>query len=162
MSALEPNNKAYSDYAEQLINKAEIAGSFQDSPCETGKQRLEGVKRRIFVRAVDELSFRYISKIDYREMASKGIRRCRLLADVVGTLTKAEDGRQKTEDRAGSGGKTKVEHPTSNIEQRTQKTEGDGQEPNTAALGESFKDFKPDANAIADVWFGRWFRWKMK
>ena len=82
LSALEPNNKTYSDYAEQLITKAEIAGSFQDSPCETGKQRLEGVKRRIFVRAVDELSFRYISKIDYREMASKGVRRCRLLADV--------------------------------------------------------------------------------
>jgi carboxyl-terminal processing protease len=120
LSALEPNNKAYSDYAEQLITKAEIAGSFQDSPCETGKQRLDGVKRRIFVRAVDELSFRYISKIDYREMASKGVRRCKLLADVVGTLTKAEN-----------------------------RADSNGQEPNKALLGESFKDFNPDANAMA-------------
>jgi carboxyl-terminal processing protease len=119
LTAIEPNNKTYSNHAEQLITKAEIAGSFQDSPCETGKQRLEGVKRRILVRAVDELSFRYISKIDYREMASKGVLRCRLLADVVGTLTKAEN-----------------------------RADSNSQEPNKAALGESFKDFKPDANAI--------------
>jgi carboxyl-terminal processing protease len=120
LSAIEPNNKTYSDYTEQLITKAEIAGSFQDSPCETGKQRLEGVKRRIFIRAVDELSFRYISRIDYQEMASKGVQRIRMLADVVGTLSQKE-------------------------------ADSNGQEPNKAALGESFKDFKPDANAITTL-----------
>jgi carboxyl-terminal processing protease len=120
LSALEPNNKTYSDYADQLISKAEIAASFQDSPCETGRQRLDGVKRRLFVRAIDELSFRYISKMDYREMASKGVRRCRLLGDVVGTLTKAEN-----------------------------RADSNGQEPNKPLLGESFKDFNPDANAMA-------------
>lgn len=146
LAAIEPNNKTYSDYAEQLITKAEIAGSFQDSPCETGKQRLEGVKRRIFVRALDELSFRYISKIDYREMASKGIRRCRLLADVVGTLTSLRDANTAGTISAapsatlipGTEGGDEV------IEDR--KTESSSR---VAALGESFKDFKPDANAIA-------------
>ena len=147
LAALEPNNKAYSDYAEQLITKAEIAGSFQDSPCETGKQRLESVKRRIFVRAVDELSFRYISKIDYREMASKGIRRCRMLADVVGTLTSVRD--------ANLGGTASAAPPEDDqypvTEDDTDIIEERKTEPNSraAVLGESFKDFKPDANAIA-------------
>jgi len=86
LTAIDPNNKEYSDHAEQLIDKAEIAASFQDSPCETGKQRFDGVKRRIFVRAVDALNFNYISKIDYREMASKGVRRCRLLGEVIGVM----------------------------------------------------------------------------
>ena len=145
LSVLEPNNKTYTDYAEQLITKAEIAGSFQDSPCETGKQRLEGVKRRIFVRAVDELSFRYISKIDYREMASKGVRRCRLLADVVGTLTSLRDTNAVA---AGSTAPSAKLVPS--IEGGSELIEDRKTEPNTrAVLGESFKDFKPDANAIA-------------
>jgi carboxyl-terminal processing protease len=86
LSAMDPNNKSYSDYAERLIEKAEIAGSFQDSPCETSKQRFEGVKKRMFVRAVDALNFNYVSKIDYAEMAKAGVRRCKSLAEVVGTL----------------------------------------------------------------------------
>jgi carboxyl-terminal processing protease len=143
LSALEPNNKTYTDYGEQLITKAEIAGSFQDSPCETGKQRLEGVKRRIFERAIDELSFRYISKIDYREMAAKGVRRCRLLADVVGTLISAKDANTVT---VASGPTTPklMPGPEGDIEL----VDENKTEPNTAALGASFKDFKPDANAI--------------
>ncbi len=138
LAALEPNSKAYKDKSDDLIERAEIAGSFQDSPCETGKQRLEGVKRRIFVRAVDELSFRYISKIDYREMASKGIRRCKLLADVVGTLTSLRDTNTAVTRIPDTEGDTDI------IEER--KTEPNN---GVAALGESFKDFKPDANEIA-------------
>jgi carboxyl-terminal processing protease len=129
LAGMEPNNKGYVDYAERLIEKAEIGGAFQDSPCETGKQRFEGVKRRIFERAVDALNFNYINKIDYRDMAAKGIKRCRLLAEVVGTLTKTEDRRQKTEDG----------------------TENAEREPNASVLGESFKEFRPDANAIAEL-----------
>ena len=114
---------------------------------------MEGVKRRIFVRAVDELSFRYISKIDYREMASKGVRRCRLLAEVVGTLTSVRD--------ANVGG-TASAAPSSTLipspEGGTEIIENRKAEPNTGAvLGESFKDFKPDANAIAAFEFGDGF-----
>jgi carboxyl-terminal processing protease len=116
LAAMEPNNKGYVDYSEGLIEKAEIAGAFQDSPCETGKQRFEGVKRRIFERAVDALNFNYVNKIDYRAMAAKGIKRCRSLAEVVGVLTLPGDS-----------------------------------EPNASLLGESFKDFRPDANAIAEL-----------
>jgi carboxyl-terminal processing protease len=124
LAAMEPNNKEYKDYAERLISKAEIAGGFQDSPCETSKQRFEGVKRRIFERAVDALNFNYVSRIDYREMAIKGVRQCKLLAEVVRTLTKTDDGGQKTG------------------------------EPNSSPLGESFKNFVPDANAIAKLCSG--------
>jgi carboxyl-terminal processing protease len=146
LTSLEPNNKTYSNYAEQLITKAEIAGSFQDSPCETGKQRLEGVKRRILVRAIDELSFRYISKIDYREMASKGVRRCRLLADVVGTLTSVRDA-NGTVSASAVPPSTLIPGPQGNTEIiEDQKTEPNAR---VAGLGESFKDFKPDANSIA-------------
>ena len=86
LSAIDPNNKSYSDYAEQLIDKAEIAGSFQDSPCETSKQRFETVKKRMFVRAVDALNFNYVSRIDYAEMAKAGVKRCKSLAEVMGAL----------------------------------------------------------------------------
>jgi len=124
LAGMEPNNKGYVDYAERLVEKAEIAGAFQDSPCETGKQRFEGVKRRIFERAVDALNFNYINKIDYRDMAAKGIRRCRSLAEVVGVLT-----------------------DKSTISQEQKSTS----EPNASLLGESFKEFRPDANAIAEL-----------
>jgi C-terminal peptidase prc len=146
LAAMEPNNKAYKDKNDDLIERAEIAGSFQDSPCETGKQRLEGVKRRIFVRAVDELSFRYISKIDYREMASKGVRRCKLLADVVGTLTSLRD-----TNTAGTASAAPSRTLIPDTEGDTDIIEERKTEPNNrvAVLGESFKDFKPDANAIA-------------
>jgi len=146
LTALDPNSKVYKDKTDDLIERAEIAGSFQDSPCETGKQRLESVKRRIFVRAVDELSFRYISKIDYREMASKGVRRCKLLADVVGTLTSLRD-----TNTAGTTSIGPSRTPIPDIEGDTDIIEERRAEPNNraAVLGESFKDFKPDANAIA-------------
>lgn len=144
LSAMEPNNKEYSEHADKLIEKAEIVGAFTDNPCETVRERFEGVKRRIFERAVDELSYKYINKIDYREMATKGVGRCRALTEVVGTLAKAEDGRQKTEDgESGSPDANQVSRHSG-----TGKTEDRGREPNLASLGESFKDFKADANSI--------------
>jgi len=144
LSVIDPNNKTYSEHADELMTKAEIAGSFQDSPCETGKQRLEGVKRRIFVRAVDELSFRYISKIDYKEMASKGVRRCRLLADVVGTLVFVRDSNTTAkEPPPPSMMIPSLQGGVETVEKRQQESAS-----SIAALGESFKDFKPDANAL--------------
>ena len=81
--AIDPENEAYSNYAEQLLEKANIVSSFQDSPCESHKQRYEKVEKRMFVRAIDVLNSNYVSIIDYRQMATKAIRRCELLAEVV-------------------------------------------------------------------------------
>jgi len=85
LAVIDPNDKAYLDYAEQLLDKAAIAASFQDSPCETRDQRYAGVAKEMFVRAVDALSLNYVSIIDYGQMTIKAIERCKLLADVMGT-----------------------------------------------------------------------------
>jgi carboxyl-terminal processing protease len=84
LQAIDEANEAYSAHAEQLIDKAEIAASFQDSPCESQQERYEGVKKEIFERAIDALKFNYVSSIiDYRQMAVEAFKRCKLLADVV-------------------------------------------------------------------------------
>jgi hypothetical protein len=83
LQAIEPDNEAYSDYAEQLLEKASIVASFQDSPCETRKERFEGVKKKMFVQAISALKSNYVSPIDYRQMATKAIRRCELLGEVM-------------------------------------------------------------------------------
>ena len=73
----------YSDYAEQLLNKADIVIFLQDNPCETCRERYEGIDKQMFVNAVDFLDSSYVSIIDYRSMAIKGINRCKLLAEVM-------------------------------------------------------------------------------
>jgi carboxyl-terminal processing protease len=87
---IDPNNKAYSDYAEQLLDKAGIAVSFQDSPCETREQRYAGVEKEMFVRAIDALSLSYVSIIDYGQMAKSAIERCKLLAEVMAVSAEGE------------------------------------------------------------------------
>ncbi|MHC4763359.1 MAG: hypothetical protein ACYS71_08350, partial [Planctomycetota bacterium] len=66
-------NEAYSDYAEQLLEKADILASLQDSPCETCEERYAGIKKQMFINAVDILDSIYVNIIDYRRMTIKGI-----------------------------------------------------------------------------------------
>ncbi|MBN1392712.1 MAG: S41 family peptidase [Sedimentisphaerales bacterium] len=87
LQAIEEANEAYSDYAEQLIEKAGVAASFQDSPCESRQERYEGVKKEMFVRSIDALRFNYVSSIiNYRQMAIGAVKRCRLLGEVTSLL----------------------------------------------------------------------------
>ena len=83
LQAIDKNNERYSEYTEQLIDKADIEASFQDSPCEKVKERLEGIEEQMFTRAMDTLAFNYVNIIDYREMASKAVRHCELLGEVM-------------------------------------------------------------------------------
>lgn len=83
LQAIDPNNHGYSDHADELLEKASVAGSFQDSPCETRKERYAGVEERMFSRAMDALSLHYVNSIDYVEMANKAITRCDQLAQVL-------------------------------------------------------------------------------
>lgn len=83
LQEIEPENPAYSDYAQQLLDKASIAASFQDSPCESREERYTGVQKEMFIRALDALSINYVSIIDYSQMAIKAIERCKLLAEVA-------------------------------------------------------------------------------
>ncbi len=83
LQVIDQDNEQYSDYADQLLKKASIVASFQDSPCETSEQRYENVEKRMFVRAINALNFNYVSIIDYRQMTIKAVERCKLLADVM-------------------------------------------------------------------------------
>jgi len=80
---IDPNNKGYSDYAQQIYDKATIAASLEDSACETREERYHGVQKEIFVNAVDFLDRYYVDKIKYEQMATKALERCKLLGEVM-------------------------------------------------------------------------------
>ncbi|HUT45666.1 MAG TPA: S41 family peptidase [Sedimentisphaerales bacterium] len=88
---IDPNNEGYSDYAQQLLDKATIAMAFEDSPCETSQERFQGVKEELFVRAINFLNSRYVSIINYNETATKAIERCKLLAEVISTSSRLNE-----------------------------------------------------------------------
>ncbi|MFH1719108.1 MAG: S41 family peptidase [Planctomycetota bacterium] len=89
--AIDPNNQGYSDYAEQLLDKATVAMAFEDSPCETSKERFQGVQESMFLRAVDFLDTHYVNNLDYSQMATKGVERCKLLAEVIAAEARSND-----------------------------------------------------------------------
>lgn len=86
LQAIDPNNKGYTEHAEEILDRAGIAASFQDSPCESRKERFEGVEKRMLEKAMEVLDLHYVRGIDYVQMATKGIKRCDLLAQVLVTV----------------------------------------------------------------------------
>lgn len=83
LQAVDPNNHGYTEHADEILDRAGIAASFQDSPCESRKERFEGVEKRMLEKAVDVLDLHYVNTIDYARMATKAIKRCDLLAQVL-------------------------------------------------------------------------------
>ena len=83
LQSIDKGNQAYKDYAEELIEKSTIAASFEDSPCETGKERFQGIKKEMFEKSIDVLNFGYVKVVDYTDMTKKSAKRCKLLADVL-------------------------------------------------------------------------------
>jgi carboxyl-terminal processing protease len=83
LSAVDPNNKGYTQHAEELLDKAGIAASFQDSPCETRKERYDGITQEMFERSVDALGATYVHAIDYEKMAAAAVKRCDMVAQVL-------------------------------------------------------------------------------
>jgi len=86
LQAIDPNNKGYTEHVEEILDRAGIAASFQDSPCESRKERFEGVETRMLEKALDVLDLHYVRPVDYAQMASKAIKRCDLLAQVLVTV----------------------------------------------------------------------------
>ncbi|MDH7599530.1 MAG: S41 family peptidase, partial [Sedimentisphaerales bacterium] len=86
LKAIDPDNQLYKERTQDWLEKAEIAATFEDSPCQTSKQRFEGVSRRIYTRAVRVLGTRYVNSVDYTQMASDGLRRARQLGEVLARL----------------------------------------------------------------------------
>ncbi len=85
LQAIDPNNHGYSEHVEEILDRAGIAASFQDSPCESRKERFEGVEKRMLEKTIDVLDQYYVKNIDYAQMASKAVKRCDLLAQVLVT-----------------------------------------------------------------------------
>ncbi|MHC4642073.1 MAG: S41 family peptidase [Planctomycetota bacterium] len=83
LQAIDPNNKEYSEHAEELLDKATIVASFQDSPCESRSERYAGVKKELFIQAIEALRRYYVNIIDYRQMATKAVRQCESLGEVM-------------------------------------------------------------------------------
>ena len=86
LQAIDPNNKGYTEHVEEILDRAGIAASFQDSPCESRKERFEGVETRMLEKALDVIDLHYVRPVDYTQMASKAIKRCDLLAQVLVTV----------------------------------------------------------------------------
>jgi carboxyl-terminal processing protease len=86
LQAIDPNNRGYSEHADEILDRAGIAASFQDSPCESRKERFEGVDKRMLEKALDVIDLHYVRGVDYAQMASKALKRCDLLAQVVVTM----------------------------------------------------------------------------
>ena len=86
LQAIDPNNHGYTEHVEEILDRAGIAASFQDSPCESRKERFEGVDIRMLEMTIDVLDKYYVRKIDYAQMASKAVKRCDLLAQVLVTV----------------------------------------------------------------------------
>jgi len=89
--AIDPNNEGYSDYAQQLLDKATIAIAFENSPCETSEERFQGVREELFIRAINFLNSNYVSIINYNETAEKAVERCKLLAEVISTSSRLNE-----------------------------------------------------------------------
>ncbi|HUU19576.1 MAG TPA: S41 family peptidase [Sedimentisphaerales bacterium] len=77
------DDKKYSDYAKQLLAKAEILAFLQDSPCQSCQERYAGIEKQMFLNAVDYLDSSYVNIVDYRRMTIKAVNRCKLLAEVM-------------------------------------------------------------------------------
>ncbi len=77
------DDEAYSNHAELLLKKAEIMVSLEDSSCETCQERYEGVEKQSLVDAVNILDSHYVSLVNYRRMATKGLARCILLGELT-------------------------------------------------------------------------------
>ena len=77
------NEEAYSDCSKPLLEMADISAFLEDNPCETIEKRCAGIKKQIFINAIDFLDSSYVNIIDYHQMAIEGVNRCKLLAAVM-------------------------------------------------------------------------------
>lgn len=84
---IEKENKQYEEHSDELLEKANIVASFQDSPCESSAERYERIDKQMFEKAIEVIHSQYVNPqfLDYSKMALKGINRSRLLAEVVRT-----------------------------------------------------------------------------
>ena len=104
LMAIDSDNEGYSDYADQLLDKAAIAISFEDSPCETREERFSGIEKEMLIRTIIFLDLYYVNAIDYEQMAKNAIERCELLGEVIGAPSRFSLDSQKTKADSSDAG----------------------------------------------------------
>ncbi len=82
---IDKSNSEYKKHSEELVEKANIVATFQDSPCESRTERYDQIEKQMFERAIEVIHSQYVNPqfLDYSKMALKGINRSKLLAQVV-------------------------------------------------------------------------------
>ena len=83
LAMLYEDNKDYEEKTDELTIMATIEMALKDNACETSIDRYRGIKPEMLTRSINALHISYVSDINYREMAQKGIDRCLLLAKVL-------------------------------------------------------------------------------
>ncbi len=77
-------DEIYKDKADELVELAAIELGFKDSTCgETAAERYEGIEAEMFLRALQLLGGNYVHEIDYQQMITESMKRCRLLGEVL-------------------------------------------------------------------------------
>jgi len=85
LSTLYEDNKEYEDTADKLIKMASIETALKDNSCEKSADRYKGVTREMLIRTVKALDISYVSALNYKEMAQKGVESSLLLSKVLTT-----------------------------------------------------------------------------
>lgn len=85
LSTLYEDNKEYKDTVDKLIRMASIEAAFKDNSCEKSADRYKGVTREMLIRTIRALHHSYVSDLNYKEMAQKGVESGLLLSKVLTT-----------------------------------------------------------------------------
>lgn len=84
LTAIFEDDDAYQDKAEELIELSAIELGLKDSTCgETATERYQGIEPEMFLRALQLLGGNYVHEVDYQQMITDALKRCRLLARVL-------------------------------------------------------------------------------
>ena len=78
------DDDAYQDKVEELIELSAIELGLKDSTCgETATERYQGIGPEMFLRALQLLGGNYVHEVDYQQMITDSLKRCRLLGRVL-------------------------------------------------------------------------------
>ena len=84
LTAIFEDDDAYQDKAEELIELSAIELGLKDSTCgETATERYQGIEPEMFLRALQLLGGNYVHELDYHQMITDALKRCRLLGRVI-------------------------------------------------------------------------------
>ena len=84
LTAIFEDDDAYQDKVEELIELSAIELGLKDSTCgETATERYQGIEPEMFLRALQLLGGNYVHEVDYQQMITDSLKRCRLLGRVL-------------------------------------------------------------------------------